>query len=238
MPRTQSGRCDHCDSRQRYLESMGEGENPFFCARDDNGDSAKELQRIEAVCVDSAEQIAQLLADNGERGFEKLQRGNDNIVQRSKNNIGQEAIDRLAFLLPHRQQLYHGAKCIRESMTESDDESGVQDAALDDDYAYKPYADAVKGIIKLGRTATYKDAIEDQEKLIEKLDYKIWEWESDRTKAWCCRAALAAACVAHAHGAGSEKSTRMEAGVRAEGDLPTWRPKGSLGGGPPDSEAR
>ena len=238
MPRTQSGRCDHCDSRQRYLESMGEGENPFFCARDDNGDSAEELQRIEKLCVDSAEQIAQLLADNGERGFEKLQRGNDNIVRRSNNNIAQEAIDRLAFLLPHRQQLYHGAKCIRESMTESDHESGVQDAALDDDYAYKPYADAVKGIIKLGRTATYKDAIEDQEKLIEKLDYKIWEWESDRTKAWCCRAALAAACVAHAHGAGSEKSTRMEAGVWAEGDLPTWRPKGSLGGGPPDSEAR
>ena len=227
---------------------MGEGENPFFYARYDKGDLLpampcfedihNEFERIEAVCVDSAEQIAQLLADNGERGFEKLQRGNDNIVRRTTNNIAQEAIDRLAFLLPHRQQLYHGAKCIRESMTESDDESGVQDAALDDDYAYKPYADAVKGIIKLGRTATYKDATEDQEKLIENLDYKIWEWESDRTKAWCCRAALAAACVAHAHGAGSEKSTRMEAGVWAEGDLPTWRPKGSLGGGPPDSEAR
>ena len=51
---------------------------------------------------------------------------------------------------------------------------------------------------------------------------------NDEALGWCCRAALAAAYVAHAHDAGLEKSrATLEGGVWAQGDLPTWRSMGS-----------
>ena len=69
----------------------------------------------------------------------------------------------------------------------------------------------------------------EQKQHIDKL-----AWAGDRCKAWCYRAALASAWVAYAHCAGIRKSwATLKGGLWAEGDLPTWRSKGSLVGGPP-----
>ena len=40
---------------------MGEGKNPFFDARYDNGDSAEQFERIEAVCVDVLSEVDEAL---------------------------------------------------------------------------------------------------------------------------------------------------------------------------------
>ena len=230
--RGENKKCQMCKSRQLFLDGMGELRNPFLVpSHDGHGpvcedqERHSEYKRIEALCFDAAEKLAQLLADNGERGFEKLKTKIDtDNLPRSNDNIAQEALDRLAFLGPHRQDFYHGAKCAgsltgctRRSLDQ------LQDAAFDDDY--KPYVDVVKRLLKM----VAESGPEEQK---DNLD---WEnWESDRTKAWCCRAALASAYVAHAHDAGIEMSwLTLEPGVCAKGDLPTWRPKGSVGGGPP-----
>jgi len=157
---------------------MGEGNNPFLAPRYDghgevfdyNGNEY-EGKRIEALCFESAEKIAQLLADNGERGFEKLKTKIDtDNPRRSNDNIAQEAIDRLAFLRPHRQDFFHAAKCggiLPSSPSRSLDT--LPNTALDDDY--KPYADAVKRLLKM----VSANATEEQKIHIDNMDWENWE---------------------------------------------------------------
>ena len=119
MPRGENKKCMMCKSRQLFLDGMGELGNPFLVPfHDGHGpvceyqEDRSECKRIEALCFEAAEKLAQLLADNGERGFEKLKTKIDtDNLPRSNDNIAQEAFDRLAFLRPHRQDFYHGAKC-------------------------------------------------------------------------------------------------------------------------------
>ena len=74
-----------------------------------------------------------------------------------------------------------------------------------------------------------KDAIGEQKTNIDRLS-----WAPERCMAWCYKAALASAWVAYAHRAKIRKSwATLDEGRWAEGDLPTWRSKGSLVGGPP-----
>ena len=169
-------------------------------------------------------ELAKILAENGERGFENLKANIDtDNLRRSNDNIAQEAIDRLAFLQPHRRDFYHGAKCggilpSRPSLSLDP----LPNAAYDDDY--KPYADAVDRLLQ--RVSGNKT--EKQKQHIANLTRA-----GDSNKAWCYRAALASAWVAYAHCAGIRKSwATLTEGHWAEGDLPTWRSKGSLVGGP------
>ena len=126
----------------------------------------------------------------------------------------QEAIDRLAFLKRRRKDYYHAAKCAGHLPN-----SGYADY-------YKPYADAVNRLLQQGAP---EDAIGEQKWNIDKL-----AWAGPREMVWCYRAAVGSAWVAYAHCAKIRKSwATLEGGHWAEGDLPTWRSKASLVGGPP-----
>ena len=217
-------KCAVCAKRAHFLDSLGDVPNPFLVHRKDclgqehpaYAEDPNEDKRIEELCFKQAEELAKLLADNGERGFENLKAKIDtDNLRRSNENIVQEAIDRLAFLEPHRKHFYHGAKCAGRLP--------LPNAAYDDDY--KPYADAVNRILQ----RVSGNETEEQKQHIDNL-----AWASDRSKAWCCRAALASACVAYAHYVGIKKSwATLKGGLWTQGDLPTWRSKGSLVGGPP-----
>ena len=154
MPRGENKKCMMCKSRQLFLDGMGELRNPFLVpSHDGHGpvcedqERHSECKRIEALCFDAAEKLAQLLADNGERGFENLKAKIDtDNLRRSNDNIVQEAIDRLAFLQPHRRDFYHGAKCAGILPSRQSCSLGpLPNAAYDDDY--KPYADAVDRLL-------------------------------------------------------------------------------------------
>ena len=104
----------------------------------------------------------------------------------------------------------------------------LPNAAYDDDY--KPYADAVNKMLQ---------RVSGNETEKQKQHIETMAWASDRSKAWCCRAALASAWVAYAHCAKIQKSwATLEGGHWAEGDLPTWRSKGSLVVGHPIQKPR
>ena len=61
--------------RAHFLESLGDVRNPFLVHRKDclgqehpaYAEDPNEDKRIEALCFEHAEQLAELLADNGER---------------------------------------------------------------------------------------------------------------------------------------------------------------------------
>ena len=225
-------KCAVCAKRAHFLDSLGDVPNPFLVHRKDclgqehpaYAEDPNEDKRIEALCFKQAEQLAKLLADNGERGFENLKAKIDtDNLRRSNDNIVQEAIDRLAFLQPHRRDFYHGAKCAGILPSRQSCSLGpLPNAAYDDDY--KPYADAVDWLLN----TVSGNATEEQKQHIDNL-----AWASDRSKAWCCRAALASACVAYGQHAGIKLSwATLKGGLCAQGDLPTWRSKGSLVGGP------
>ena len=92
-------KCSDCAKKAAFLDSLGDVHNPFSVHRKDClgqehpafADDPKEDERIEALCFTEAEELARLLAENGERGFDRLamttssrRPSNDNIVQEAK----------------------------------------------------------------------------------------------------------------------------------------------------------
>ena len=231
-------RCRDCAKKAAFLDSLGDVHNPFSVHRKDclgqehpgSANDRKEEKRIEALCFTKAEELARQLSENGDSGFECLwwlsrrrsTTDNSNIVQEAierrmpsndTGNIVQQAIDRLAFLKGRKEVCYHAAKCAGHLPNSNYT------------HCYKPYADAMKKLL----LSAPKDAIGEQKTNIDRLS-----WGDDRCMAWCYKAALASAWVAYAHRTKIRKSwATLKGGLWAEGDLPTWRSKGSLVGGPP-----
>ena len=128
----------------------------------------------------------------------------------------------MAFIADHRRECKAAAQCggIQPYPPRTIPNTGMPKVA---DAGNASYAEVVRSLVYQTRTSVSRAATEDQKIQVETLTLL-----NDEGLGWCCRAAFAAAYVAHAHDAGMEKScATLEEGVWAEGDLPTWRSMGS-----------